>query len=68
MPDYTPPLGVPAARKVVCFADWTQPHGEGHNRVCVCQCQWCKRKREMRQRGPEQPDLFAALDTPRERA
>lgn len=35
MPDYTPPLGVPAARKVVCYADWTKPHGEGHNRVCV---------------------------------
>lgn len=44
---YTPPLGVPAARKVVCHSDWKTPHGEGHNRVCVCQCQWCRQERGM---------------------
>lgn len=67
MPDYTPPLGVPAARKIVCVSDWTQPHGVAHNKVCVCACQWCKREREMLGAGPEQAELFA-LDTPPERA
>lgn len=59
MPDYMPPLGVPAARKIVCVSDWTKPHGEGHNRVCVCQCQWCKQERTMQGTGPAQRDLFA---------
>jgi len=56
--------GWPKARGVVCFSAKGVPHGEGHNRVCVCRCQWCVAERA----EPEQGELFAvtqaALDNP----
>lgn len=63
--DYTPRLGNPKARQIVCASNLAVPHGMGHNRVCVCQCQWCKRERATLERGPEQSELALGLDTPR---
>jgi len=63
MSDYRPPLGNPQARQIVCVSNLDVPHGVGHNRVAVCSCVWCKREREMLALGPEQPDLWAGLDS-----
>jgi len=50
--------GWPKARNVVCYSAKGVPHGEEHNRVCVCNCQWCRAERTAQ---PEQMQL--ALDT-----
>ena len=63
MPDYTPPLGNPKARQVVCHSNLDVPHGVGHNKVCRCSCQWCVRERAMEAAGPAQGDFFAGLDS-----
>jgi hypothetical protein len=28
-----------------CFRDPKKPHGVGHNRVCICGCEDCRRER-----------------------
>lgn len=60
MPDYTPPLGNPKARQIVCVSNLDVPHGVGHNRVAFCLCIWCKQERAMLSQPPAQGDLFAA--------
>jgi hypothetical protein len=54
--------GWPKARDVVCFSAKGVPHGEGHNRVCVCGCQWCRAERAqapaLPEAAPAQGDLF----------
>jgi len=35
----------PKARTIVCASAPDVPHGVGHNRVCVCHCQWCTAER-----------------------
>lgn len=64
MPSVAGAHGWPKARDVVCHSAEGVPHGEGHNRVCVCHCQWCKAERDGINRGPVQPDLFSVLDSP----
>jgi hypothetical protein len=58
-PTWAGSSGWPAARDVVCVSNRGEPFDAGHNRVCVCRCQWCKAERD---RLPAQADLFAALD------
>ena len=59
VPDAVPTIvgasGWPKARDVVCFSAKGVPHGEGHNKVCVCRCQWCVAERDG---PPPQGDLF----------
>lgn len=57
---YVPPLGIPPKRRKVCHADLSVPHGQGHNAVCVCGCQWCREERAMLADG----DLFTSAPQP----
>lgn len=36
----------PRPKHVRCFSDPYAAHGEGQNRVCVCQCVYCVAERE----------------------
>ena len=52
----TLPAPFTAERKRVCASAPFTPHGEGHNKVCVCLCRWCVAERAPVE--PDQRDLF----------
>lgn len=52
-------LGVKRSQRCVKAPD--VPHGEGHNKVCVCQCPWCILERAEVDLRPSQLGLFGGL-------
>jgi hypothetical protein len=40
-----------AERKKVCVSNPKEPHGVGHNAVCVCECRWCVSERAKEERN-----------------